>query len=356
MYDLKKKNTFIPSTPAITLKSVHQAIPEHLATAAPIQQERAATPASLQARRSPEHGNWLEQVDPQAIFQGSGSPLPTTVMAKYERLLPGIGLSHVRLHQGATVDSHLQRSGLQGLTDGANIAISSRAQTGVIEHELGHVAQRQVTGFNLNEGSRGSYEQDADHISAKLVANQPIQLKALQAKCATCEQEEQPQLMANLMTGTLAPNLQAWGFTVDWRTVATWGSCITAAIAVVKAVADCAIKCGKAAGIVTIDVATSPLDLIPALGEVLVVIEAWATVAATVECSVALIALAKEVSGVLTLLAGILALLQSSERSQETKNQINQAQQKIQQLQQQSQQQQQQIQQLQKQQQHPQHP
>ena len=145
--------------------------------------------------------------DPASAFQGSGHALPPALMAKYEGLLGGnVTLENVRLHQGASVDAALAETGLQGLTDGKNVAVSSRAERGTLEHEIGHVAQQQAKGFNLNEGTCGGYERDADGIAEKLVSDRPIEgfnveakltsapvqagTDALQAKCAKCEGEE----------------------------------------------------------------------------------------------------------------------------------------------------------------------
>ena len=142
-------------------------------------------------------------------------------MTKYEGLLgENVNLGEVRVHQGAKVDA-AEASGLQGLTDGKNVAISSRAQRGTLEHELSHVAQQQKQEFNLTEGTRGGYEQDADRIAAKLMSgsrvegfeestrfsSSPLQAKKsaeMQAKCKKCEKEDkklqsrsQPELENN---------------------------------------------------------------------------------------------------------------------------------------------------------------
>jgi hypothetical protein len=71
------------------------------------------------------------------------------------------------------------------------------------------VAQRQVQGFNLTEGNRQAYEQDADRISARLVNGQIVEGfqgsevkrngESAQAKCSECEQEEK-QLMGKAVS------------------------------------------------------------------------------------------------------------------------------------------------------------
>ena len=144
---------------------------------------------------------------PAEALKGSGQPLSPDLIAKYENLLGGVSLRGVRVHQGAKVDTTLESSGLQGLTDGKNVAISSKAERSTLEHELGHVAQQQKQGFNLTEGTRSGYEQDADRIAARLISgsrvegfeegskfsSSPLQAKKsaeMQAKCA-CEKKKQ---------------------------------------------------------------------------------------------------------------------------------------------------------------------
>lgn len=154
--------------------------------------------------------DWQQQVDPGQLFSGSGSGLAPNLMAKYEGQMGGqMSLSHVRVHQGSHVDTHLARAGLQGLTDGVNVAVSSQAQANTLEHELGHVIQRQQDGFQLTEGSRSHYETHADQIAHQLVSGQPVQgLQAkpdLQAKCDACSAEEDKDLMAKPLPITRTP-------------------------------------------------------------------------------------------------------------------------------------------------------
>jgi hypothetical protein len=138
-------------------------------------------------------------------------------MAKYENLMPGVSLGHVSLHQGSQVDAALGAAGLDGLTDGTNLAVASTAASGTLEHEIGHVGQRQEQGFSLYEGNRQAHEQDADEIAGKLLASQPVERfgqtvsakkrllpsqmlearmtqRMQQAKCALCESDEQQAL------------------------------------------------------------------------------------------------------------------------------------------------------------------
>ena len=122
--------------------------------------------------------------DPASAFQGGGHALPQALMAKYEGLLgENVTLEHVRLHQGAGVDAALAEAGLQGLTDGKNVAVSSQAERGTLEHEIGHVVQQQTKGFNLNEGTCGGYERDADGIAEKLVFDRPIKEFNIEVSC-----------------------------------------------------------------------------------------------------------------------------------------------------------------------------
>jgi len=119
-------------------------------------------------------GDWQQKADTNAIFS-NGSALPPAVMAKYENLMPGVSLEHVSLHQGSQVDAALGAAKLHGLTDGTNIAVSSKAPSGTLEHEIGHVGQRQEKGFSFNEVNRQAYEADADNISAKLLSDRPVE-------------------------------------------------------------------------------------------------------------------------------------------------------------------------------------
>ena len=119
-------------------------------------------------------GDWQEKADTNTIFS-NGSALPPAVMAKYENLMPGVSLEHVSLHQGRQVDAALGAAKLHGLTDGTNIAVSSKAPQGTLEHEIGHVGQRQEKGFSLNEVNRQAHEVDADRISAKLLRDRPVE-------------------------------------------------------------------------------------------------------------------------------------------------------------------------------------
>jgi hypothetical protein len=119
-------------------------------------------------------GDWQQKADTNAIFS-NGSALPPAVMAKYENLMPGVSLEHVSLHQGREVDAALGAAKLHGLTDGTNIAVSSKAPQGTLEHEIGHVGQRQEKDFSLNEVNRQAHEADADNISAKLLSDQPVE-------------------------------------------------------------------------------------------------------------------------------------------------------------------------------------
>ncbi|HLO86891.1 MAG TPA: DUF4157 domain-containing protein [Nostocaceae cyanobacterium] len=175
-------------------------------------------------------GDWQKKANLSTIFGGSGSSLSSGLMGKYEKLMPGISLGHVKVFQGSSVDQALHQAGLQGLTDGTRVAVSSKAQAGTLEHELGHVAQRQVQGFNLNESSRAGYEQDADRISANLVNNQPVKLQGLtqgkntpskktqsnvlEAKCEECDKEGQPkpELLAKTVSISGNNQLQAFNF------------------------------------------------------------------------------------------------------------------------------------------------
>jgi len=170
-----------------------------------------ATPVEEQKLTEPQgKGDWQQQADLSTIFGGSGSALPQGLMAKYQQLMPGVSLSHVRLHQGSQVDASLAKAGLQGLTDGTRVAVSGKAESGTLEHELGHVAQRQVQGFNLTEGNRQAYEQDADRISARLVNGQIVEGfqgsevktngESAQAKCSECEKEDKRNLVGKLDT------------------------------------------------------------------------------------------------------------------------------------------------------------
>ncbi len=119
-------------------------------------------------------GDWQEKADTNTIFS-NGSALQPAVMAKYENLMPGVSLEHVSLHQGRQVDAALGAAKLHGLTDGTNIAVSSKAPQGTLEHEIGHVGQRQEKGFSLNEVNRQAHEVDADNISAKLLSDRPVE-------------------------------------------------------------------------------------------------------------------------------------------------------------------------------------
>ncbi|MEQ8969520.1 MAG: DUF4157 domain-containing protein [Coleofasciculus sp. C1-SOL-03] len=167
-----------------------------------------ATPVEEQKLTEQGKGDWQQQADLSTIFAGSGSALPQGLMAKYQQLMPGVSLSHVRLHQGSQVDASLAKAGLQGLTNGTRVAVSGKAESGTLEHELGHVAQRQVQGFNLTEGNRQAYEQDADRISARLVNGQIVEGfqgsevkrngESAQAKCSECEQEEKQNLIGKV--------------------------------------------------------------------------------------------------------------------------------------------------------------
>ncbi|BAZ31781.1 hypothetical protein NIES4074_42540 [Cylindrospermum sp. NIES-4074] len=192
-------------------KSAHQASKLQAETL-PEEEEKQGKSAhqgsKLQFRQVQGKEDWQKRANPAAIFSGSGNSLSASLMAKYERLMPGVSLGHVKVFQGASVDASLAQAGLQGLTDGTQIAVSSQAQSGTLEHELGHVAQRQTPGFNLNEGSREGYEQNADQISARLVSNQPVSQfqglakgkralgsgshshSVLAAKCTECEKEQ----------------------------------------------------------------------------------------------------------------------------------------------------------------------
>ena len=163
--------------------------------------------------------------DPASAFQGSGGSLSPDLMAKYENLLGGnVTLEHVRLHQGASVDAALEESGLQGLTDGKHVAVSSKAERGTLEHEIGHVAQQQKQEFNLNEGTRGVYERDADLIAEKLVSDRPVEglgssveptlpaqeeLGGLQAKCSKCKEEDAQSSSSNKIHEDRSSSLQA---------------------------------------------------------------------------------------------------------------------------------------------------
>jgi len=118
--------------------------------------------------------DWQQKADLNAIFS-NGSTLSSGLMAKYENLMPGVSLGHVSLHQGSQVDAALQTAGLHGLTDGTNVAVASTAPSGTLEHEIGHVGQRQEQGFSLDEGNRQAHEKDADEIAGKLLASQPVE-------------------------------------------------------------------------------------------------------------------------------------------------------------------------------------
>jgi len=97
------------------------------------------------------------------------------------------------------------------------VAVASTAPSGTLEHELGHVGQRQEQGFSLDEGNRQAHEQDADEIAGKLLASQPVERfgqtvsakkrllpsqmlearmtqRMQQAKCTKCESDEQQAL------------------------------------------------------------------------------------------------------------------------------------------------------------------
>jgi len=130
--------------------------------------------------------------------------------------MPGVSLGHVSIHQGSQVDAALQTAGLHGLTDGTNVAVASTAPSGTLEHELGHVGQRQEQGFSLDEGNRQAHEKDADEIAGKLLASQPVErfeqtasakkgllpsqmlearmMQQMQARCAECGSDEQQAL------------------------------------------------------------------------------------------------------------------------------------------------------------------
>jgi hypothetical protein len=130
--------------------------------------------------------------------------------------MPGVSLGQVSLHQGSQVDAALQTAGLHGLTDGTNVAVASTAPSGTLEHELGHVGQRQEQGFSLDEGNRQAHEKDADEIAGKLLASQPVErfeqtasakkgllpsqmlearmMQQMQARCAECGSDEQQAL------------------------------------------------------------------------------------------------------------------------------------------------------------------
>jgi hypothetical protein len=150
----------------------------------------------LEEQETQAKGNWQQKADLGSIFSSPGS-LPTGVMAQYENLMPGVDLSQVSLHQGSEVDAALQAAGLHGLTDGENVAVSSKAPADTLPHELGHIAQRQEAGFSLTEGSRAGYEQDADGIAARLMANQPVERfeDSVQGKCNECEKQDVAQGM-----------------------------------------------------------------------------------------------------------------------------------------------------------------
>jgi hypothetical protein len=160
-------------------------------------------------------GDWQQKADLNAIFS-NGSTLSSGLMAKYENLMPGVSLAQVSLHQGSQVDAALQTAGLHSLTDGTNVAVASTAPSGTLEHELGHVGQRQEQGFSLDEGNRQAHEKDADEIAGKLLASQPVErfeqtasakkgllpsqmlearmMQQMQARCAECGSDEQQAL------------------------------------------------------------------------------------------------------------------------------------------------------------------
>jgi hypothetical protein len=237
-----------------------------------VQQEKesdSASPASgadvaqttLEKQDVQGKGNWQHQADTKAIFS-NGSALSSGLMAKYENLMPGVSLGQVSLHQGSQVDAALQTAGLHGLTDGTNVAVASTAPAGTLEHEIGHVAQRQEQGFSLNEGTRQAYETDADNIAAKLSNDRPVerfrqtvnspelaaqlQVKATALTQEKCKCEENQQGFAQkLMTKSLTQQNQSQaeansGFDDILKTVneiknfisdrgklpKAWGSCI----------------------------------------------------------------------------------------------------------------------------------
>lgn len=229
-----------------------------------------------QASKSKLQGkaDWQKKANLSNIFGGSGSRLSNGLMGKYQKLMPGISLGHVQVFQGASVDQALHQAGLQGLTDGTRVAVSSKAQAGTLEHELGHVAQRQVQGFNLNESSREGYEQDADSISASLVNNQTVQFPGLTqgktpsnqaqqsnilaAKCADCQKEQQPkQLLAKTISISGKGQLQASWLDSYWTeyvncTVSGIGWLTSATLLLMK-------ECGAAIGQQIVNVLIVPL-------------------------------------------------------------------------------------------------
>jgi hypothetical protein len=259
-----------------------------------VQQEKesdSASPASgadvaqttLEKQDVQGKGNWQPQADTKAIFS-NGSALSSGLMAKYENLMPGVSLGHVSLHQGSQVDAALQTAGLHGLTDGTNVAVASTAPSGTLEHEIGHVAQRQEQGFSLNEGTRQAYETDADHISAKLSNDRPVerfrqtvnspelaaqlQVKATAVTQEKCKCDENQQGFAQkLMTKSLTQQNQSQAeaksdfdevlemlkeihnFILDQGKLRlAWGSCMVRgpgaalALAIVTATRNCALE------------------------------------------------------------------------------------------------------------------
>jgi hypothetical protein len=223
--------------------------------------------ARLQVKLQSQHQgkeSWQKRANPAEIFSGSGSPLSAGLMAKYERLMPGVSLAHVKVYQGASVDRSLAGAGLQGLTDGTRVAVSSKAQHGTLEHELGHVAQRQLPDFNLNESSRTGYEQDADNIAASLVASKPVNkfqgsaIKGLsqkikpsvQAKCG-CGGTEQEKYMNKILPGQnqyQSLEYQANPLSGAWEFISRFPNCLPQGLAVAGTGLAVAASCGMVAG------------------------------------------------------------------------------------------------------------
>ncbi len=180
--------------------------------AAQQQTDNEAAPTSADVAKTEEEkqdvqakGDWQQKADTNAIFS-NGSALPPALMAKYENLMPGVSLGHVSLHQGSQVDAALGAAKLHGLTDGTNVAVSSKAPQGTLEHEIGHVGQRQEKGFSLNESNRQAYEADADHISAKLLSDQSVE-RFGQEKLAAKESPDPDSINGEHQGNSSAPKI-----------------------------------------------------------------------------------------------------------------------------------------------------
>lgn len=158
----------------------------------PLLGRRWSQPTGLQEKQQQMQAKY--EGNPAAAFSGSGHSIPS--QQKYSQLL-GKDLSSVKLHTGPQVDAALASNGLQGLTDGTqNIAVSSTASSGTLEHEITHIGQPTVT-----EGTRAALESHADKGAQQLMSGKAVdafgssssgeKTGGLQGKCNACEEKKE---------------------------------------------------------------------------------------------------------------------------------------------------------------------